>query len=214
LGEALGGDVAVRLFLPPPLDTELTLQVEGEVAQLLDGDTVVAKAWRETTEMSCSALPSFSDAVAAAKHYIGHTQHPFPGCFVCGPNRDEGDGLRIFPGHLPESDLVAAPWIPHRALALSDTDNRLDRVFLWAALDCTSAFPMLPLDEGKALVLGQMAVQIKADVTVGEHCVMLGWPVDQQGKKYHSASAVIKQDGTVAALAQATWIAVEARLFQ
>ena len=55
-------------------------------------------------------------ATAASRIYEGFSNHAFPRCFVCGPDRDEGEGLRIFPGLL-EGGAVAAPWVPHRAFA-------------------------------------------------------------------------------------------------
>lgn len=101
---------------------------------------------------------------------------------------------------------MAAPWIPDETLEASVKAGVIDPVFIWSALDCTSAFPMLPAGKGKALVLGQMSVRINCDVKVGERCVMLGWPISQEGKKHFSASAVIGESGSVAAVARATWM--------
>ena len=78
--------------------------------------------------------------------------------------------------------MVAAPWIPDETLEASVKAGVIDPVFIWSALDCTSAFPMLPAGKGKALVLGQMSVRINCDVKVGERCVMLGWPISQEGR--------------------------------
>ena len=44
-------------------------------------------------------------------------RHPLPMCFVCGPARVHGDGLRIIPGALPprpdyKTGTFAAPWVP------------------------------------------------------------------------------------------------------
>jgi len=232
LGDALGGAATVRLFRPPPLEKQLTLTLQEGEAQLLDGDQLVAKGWRDEVAVTCPSLPEFADSVAAARHFSGFTEHAFPGCFVCGPERASGDGLRIFPGHLPDSPVVAAPWIPDASLlptvdhggssdCAHDPDGnskaagqRVDRVFIWAALDCTSAFPMLPVPAGKALVLGQMSVQINQDVTVGEPCILLGWPVQQEGRKHHAASAVVGEKGAVVAVARATWVEVDASAFQ
>ena len=59
-------------------------------------------------------------AAAAAASYPGHTFHPFPTCFACGTAREEGDGLRIFPGPVGDGprrrDRVAATWTPHPSL--------------------------------------------------------------------------------------------------
>lgn len=214
IGGTLAGPATVRLFLPPPLEKNLQLDKADSEVCLLDGDKLVAKGWLETLNVECPSVPDFESAGKAAEHFSGFAEHPFPGCFVCGPNRTEGDGLRIFPGHLPDSDVVAAPWIPDTTLRASADSQLIDRIYIWAALDCTSAFPMLPAGNGKALVLGQMSVQINADIRVGEKCVMLGWPLSRDGKKHFSASAVIGENGSVAAVAKATWIEVNAASFQ
>ena len=63
-------------------------------------------------------------AVAAAARYPGLVEHPFPSCYVCGPQR--ADGLRIFPGRLPDGRTAA----PFRAPA------QVSAATVWAALDC------------------------------------------------------------------------------
>ncbi|MBA57165.1 MAG: hypothetical protein CMK89_22180 [Pseudomonadales bacterium] len=214
IGEALADTATVRLFLPPPLEKDLTLQLVDGEAQLLDGEKLVGKGWVEALDVQCPPIPSFDEAVEAAGYCSGFEQHPFPGCFVCGPDRANGDGLRIFPGHLMDSKVVAAPWVPDASLKTEAGNGVIDPVFIWSALDCTSAFPMLPAGEGKALVLGQMGVHIIGEVKVDERCVMLGWPIKQEGKKHFSASAVIGEDGSVVAMAKATWIEVAAASFQ
>lgn len=216
VGEALQNSATVRLFLPPPLDKDLILSVHEAEAQLMDGTQPIAKGWVDTFSLECPVAPTFKEAEAASQQFIGHERHPFPTCFVCGPHRSEGDGLRIFPGPLSDTDVVAAPWIPDASLSCSQGNGseNIDRIFIWAALDCTSAFPLLPTDEGKALVLGQMSVQIERDVMVGEQCVMIGWPSYVEGKKHFSSSAIITEDGSVAAMAKAIWIEVVAKDFQ
>ena len=87
-----------------------------------------------------------AEARAAMATYPGLRTHPFPGCFVCGPDRAEGDGLRIFPGPVtPASDgavRVGAVWTPHPSTS-EDFHTYVDDVpraslpVTWAALDCT-----------------------------------------------------------------------------
>ena len=45
--------------------------------------------------------PSFDEAAAAARGYRGFAVHPYPGCFVCGTEPAEGQGLRLRPGPRP-----------------------------------------------------------------------------------------------------------------
>ena len=57
--------------------------------------------------------PSPRQAEAVSHRYPGFERHAFPTCFVCGPERQDGDGLRIFAAPVEARDVVAAPWIPH-----------------------------------------------------------------------------------------------------
>ncbi len=78
--------------------------------------------------------------------YPGLRSHPFPGCFACGTDRAEGDGLRIFPGPVPgRADTVASLWVPHTSLAVRGdvVDRGVERVGVpttWAALDCVGGW--------------------------------------------------------------------------
>ncbi len=62
---------------------------------------------------------SWDEAVAATASYPGLTSHPFPDCFACGLQRE--DGLRIFPGEVPPASegqtRLAAPWVPDPTVA-------------------------------------------------------------------------------------------------
>ena len=39
--------------------------------------------------------------------------------------------------------------------------------YMWAALDCPSGFAVMPLPEGKTILLGELCVQIESTVTLG-----------------------------------------------
>lgn len=102
----LGGDaIEVTLRKPPPLETELSLSHEpdgGVVVHDPSGERV-AEAKR-TVIASDEVVPavSFATAVEASRTYQGFVRHPFPTCFVCGPQREPDDGLRVFPGRLAD----------------------------------------------------------------------------------------------------------------
>ena len=51
----------------------------------------------------------------------GQTDHPFPGCFVCGTDRAEGDGMRIFPGALGQG-RTACTWTPDASVGRQSVD--------------------------------------------------------------------------------------------
>jgi hypothetical protein len=203
--------VAVRLMAPPPLETELRIERSGGRAVLLHGSTPIAQATAATVDLTPPRVPSRAEATSAAGRYLGFIRHPFPCCFVCGPQRRIGDGLRVFPGSLDEDRLVAAPWTPDASLA--EGSGAVAREFLWAALDCTSGFAVLPVPEGKAIVLGELSVRIDRDVVPGEPCIVVGWPLHTEGRKRGSAAAVLRDSGELVAVGRAVWIEVSASAF-
>lgn len=179
----------VTLRQPPPL--EVAMRVEG--GRLLHGDIVVAKACAGEVTLVAPPAVTLADAVRAVPSYRGQVGHPFPTCFVCGPEHPTGLGL--FAGPVADG-VVAAPWMPE--------DD--DPVMVWAALDCPSAWSTdLP---GRPLVLGRMTCRIDVLPTPGEEHVVVGWHVGDDGRKVLTGSALYTADGAVLAVAQQTWIAV------
>jgi hypothetical protein len=199
------------LKAPPPLETELRIETSEDSTQLLHGSSVIAVGKAATLDVTPPRAPSFAEAEEAAKSYIGFTRHTFPRCFVCGPQRTAGDGLRIFPGLLESRSLVAAPWVPDESL--TNRSNTVEPEFLWAALDCTSAFAVLPIPEGKAIVLGELCARIDGNLLPNEKCVVIGWPLQIDGRKRFAGSAVFSSSGKSVAVGRATWIEVPASAF-
>ena len=202
----LQGTVAVRLKLPPPVGTGLRLEYTDDEARLFHGAALVGEGRRAPLDLAAPTGPSFAEAEEASTAYIGFKTHNFPGCFVCGPAREPGDGLRIFPGRLPGKAALAAPWIPDRSLASNSPG--VDPEFLWSALDCTGAFAVLPSKDDVAIVLGELCASIVGDVLPNERCVVTGWPLGVEGRKRLAGSAVYAEDGRLVALARAVWIEV------
>lgn len=205
LARSIDGPAAVRLYAPPPLDTPLTVAVVDGHIDLRDGDTVVAQARSMETHLEVPDAPSFAEAEAAARRYCGYHDHVFPTCFVCGTERAEGDGLRIFPGPVEGRPIVASPWTPHPAFA--DETGNVRKEFVWAALDCPGAFAF-PQPEGRAVVLGELAAHLFGPVRAGDPHIVIAWDLGQQGRKHWAGSAVFTADGECRAAAKATWIEV------
>lgn len=205
------GSAVVRLKVPPPLETELRIEASRSEARLMQGSDVIAEAKAAALDLTPPAAPTFIEAEDAAKSYAGFTRHVFPRCFVCGPQRASGDGLRIFPGSTRSRSVVAAPWIPDPSLA--DDSKVVRSEFLWAALDCTSGFAVSPIPEGKAIVLGELYVRIDDSITPSERCVVVGWPLHVEGRKRIAGSAVYSSAGRPVAVGRATWIEVPASAF-
>lgn len=212
LAATIRGPASVRLTSPPPLETELRIHKTDGITKLLHRSKVVAEAKASTVDLRPPRAPSFAEAEAAAKTFMGYSRHPFPRCFVCGPQRAMGDGLRIFPGSPKSGNLVAAPWIPDKSL--TDGSRRIRDEFLWAALDCTSGWAVWPTPEGKAIVLGELSARVDGRVDAYEKCVAIGWPLRIDGRKRLAGSALIADSGEVVAVGRATWIEVPASAFE
>ena len=209
LARYVEGPAEVTLRKPPPLERPLTVAIEDGHARLLDGGNLIAEA-ASTGELDLEAPEpvTFAQAATASKSYRGFQRHGFPTCFVCGPRRDEGDGLRIFPGNAGDGDVVAAPWLPEASLAGEDGIVRPE--FVWASLDCPGAWAFLgQAVEGEPIVLGRLTARQVAPVRAGAGHVVMGWRVGGEGRKRHAGSAVYSRDGELKAVAGATWVRVE-----
>jgi hypothetical protein len=195
----------VTLHLPPPLDTPMTVEREKDGARLAhDGNLVADGRPIADLQLAVPAPVGLAEAMVAAERSPLHHSHPFPTCFVCGPERPEGDGLRIIPGPVEGRELVAAPWTPDESLA-SDGDAVADE-FCWAALDCPSGNALMLLDDVGTSVLGRLAVRVALEIEAGRDYVVAGWPLARDGRKIDTASVVFTSDGEPAAMARARWI--------
>src|SRR4051794_39390317 len=129
----IAADVTLRR--PVPMETELSIVEVPNGVHLKNGDDLVAEGapliWSCSAPREAITLPG---AEYAAAHSPAFDNHPFPTCFTCGPDRDEGDGLRIFPGKWQGTgrEYWAAPWVPHSHLA--DKHGNIRDEFIWAAL--------------------------------------------------------------------------------
>ncbi|HEY4607396.1 MAG TPA: hypothetical protein VIH55_07075 [Acidimicrobiia bacterium] len=204
IAEGVTGVATVSLRLPPPLETTLTLSGDGLTSRLTDGERLVGEASSSTLEIEVPGVPTFEVAQESSRGYSGFIEHIFEGCFVCGPARDPGDGLRIFAGPVAGSDVVAAPWSPDQSLR--GPDCMIDRRHVWAALDCPSYFGIGT--DPKAL-LGRLTADIDRLPEIDEPLVVIGWPIDVDGRKFYSGSALADANGDVLARAAATWIEID-----
>lgn len=208
LAKHLPGTISARLKAPPPLNTTLRREWTSDSARLFHESTLVGEARTSELLIEPPSCPSLSQAERAAEEYPGFRNHVFPRCFVCGPEREAGDGLRIFPGPLRQHTLHAAPWVPHPSLA--DEQGNVAPEFIWSALDCPSGFAVLPVAEGLAIVLGELCVSIVGKLAVDQPTVVTAWPIAHEGRRRTSGSAIHKADGTLVAIARAVWIEVPA----
>lgn len=200
---ALGtGPVEVALRVPPPLDRPLLLDVKDDEARLLDGDTVVAAAHptREPIDAGPVVSPAAAHSAIAAFDTAGyHATHPFAGCFTCGPAREPGDGLRIFPAAIADPDVVVWTWTPEPAEPVATE-------LVWAALDCPGGQAWMRDGDVTAAVLGRLAVRIERMPVSGEELVVTGWRAGRDGRRLASGTALHTGAGELVAAGRATWV--------
>lgn len=206
LAKALGGTVEVTLRRPPPLEQTLSVELEPAYAQLRFDDLLVAEARHAELDVQVPTAPTVARAEEMSRHYVGHLRHHFPGCFVCGPGRMAGDGLRIFPGAERKGELVAGPFRPNPSLA--DADGNIGTEFVWAALDCVGYFACARPEYPIAL-LGRMTAEVLRPFRTDEPCVVVGWSLGREGRKLQAGTAVYSAEGQLIGRARQTWIAMQ-----
>jgi hypothetical protein len=195
----------VTLRLPPPLDRPMRVEVtEGESATMSDGEAVVGEA-HAVDELSLElpgAISVEGAAAACAASPLQH-DHPYPTCFVCSPERRQGDGLRVTCGPI-DGKLVAAPWQVDGSVA--DAGGEVPPEIVWSVLDCPGGISAMLLPDVGLCVLGRLAARIDSTIEAGTTCVAIGWPIDRDGRKIQAGSAILSDTGEVLGQARATWI--------
>jgi hypothetical protein len=204
LAAAAGTPVEVRLMKPPPLERPLSIRedADGSRLLLLDGEEPIASASPTTFELEVPKPPTYAEALAAVSGYEGFREHTYPGCFVCGPERARGDGMRIFASPVDGRKLCAAAWLPDRSL--TDADGKVLPEFMWAALDCPGFFASGAAARGA--LLGLYAARIDRCVQIDAPCVVIGWALGHDGRKHYTGTAIFDGFGEICGRAIATWI--------
>lgn len=205
LGAFIDGPAVVRLKVPPPLEEPMSVAREGEGVRLMQGDRVVAEARPAPVDVEPLPCPTWEEAEAGKRASRKPEDHYYPACFVCGPARGEGDGLRILPGPVPGRDFVASTWIPDESL--DDGAGCVAPEFLWAALDCPGGMSFSPPESG-AILLGELAVDLRGSVGIGERCIVIGWEIEHQGRKHFTGTAIYDEDGVCVGVGRGVWIEV------
>ena len=193
LASFMHGPAEVTLRRPPPLERTLEVETEGPL-ELRDGNELVAAAAPAELALDVPDPISFDEAAAAALPQ-GDRDSVFPECFVCGWKRD--DGLRVYAGPVEGRELVAATWLPHEDVISSE--------FVWAALDCPGAYAVELGQRGNP-VLGRLKAHVEHLPRPGERCVVLGWPLGEDGRKRYAGTALFGEDDRLLGSACATWI--------
>jgi hypothetical protein len=193
LAAFVDGPAEVTLRLPPPLDRPLVVAAENGRALLLDGEAVVAEAEPRAPELEPPAPVSPAEAAEAATRHVRMVGEEFSECFTCGARPH--DGLCIHVGPVAGTDLQAAPW----------TAREVAPEVVWAAIDCPGAWAVGGPGRGE-IVLGRMNAEILRLPEEGEQCVVVAWPLGEDGRKLYAGTALMSGDGELLAIARQTWI--------
>lgn len=202
LGAGLG-PATVTLHLPPPLETALLPEADGEKVRFRDGGALVATVEPAGLGVPAEPAVSWAEAHAAQARFPGRDFHPFPHCFVCGTERD--DGLEVHPGLVGER-TVACTWQPDASVA--GADGLVGAEIVWAALDCPGGWTGDLAVE--PMVLGRMTARVNALPVAGDDHVLIGRSEPPAGRKVVSHTALYGSGGVLLAAASAIWIIVPA----
>ena len=206
LARELAGVVECTLRAPVPLQVPLQFEPRQSGGVLHHNEKIIVEGVPATIDIAAPPPVSFEAANGATPTSAAlDPRHPFPTCFVCGPKRQAGDGLRIFPAPF-NGDLHVAAWLP--AHEFGDSQHLLLPEFLWSAMDCPTGFAAGFPTAGK-LVTGRLAVEQLEPIGTGVDCVLMSWPLGVEGRKHFSAACLYQKDKLCAA-ARATWIRIEA----
>lgn len=207
LADLIGGSTAsISLLAPPPLDTPMSVEVVDGFTVASAGGVPVARAEVAAIEQPAVDPVPLDEARAAEQAFVGLASHPFPTCFVCGPDRP--DGLRIFPGPVADQDgrtRLAATWTPDESVA-----DDLSPV-TWAALDCIGGWAGGLA--GRTMVLARMTAEVDVLPRVGEEHVVVGLDRRTEGRKTFTAAALYDPDGRLLGRAEHLWIEVDRAAF-
>ena len=187
------GPAEVTLRLPPPLETPLRVERDGDSVRVYDRDALVAEARPAGVDVEVPAPPTLEEAAAGEAHHIRFGSPGFAECFVCGI-RD--DGLNIHVGEVPgRAPLHAARW--RAGSATPDV--------VWAAIDCPGAYAVGGQGRGE-VVLGRMTAEVLRVPEPSEWTIAAAWPLGEDGRKLYAGTALFAADGELLARARQTWI--------
>jgi hypothetical protein len=205
---SVGSPATVTLRRPVPLDEPLriTTTPAGAVVEDREGGVVAEVTGAEPlSDLEPPRRPGPAEAAEASQRSPFRTErHPYPGCFVCGPEHKHG--LHIHVGELDgEPVAFAASFTPSGDLA--DASGHFPAELVWAMLDCPSFVPSYW--EGPPVALGRLTAELIEPVPAGQPLVAVSWALGGEGRKLEAASAVLDAEGRLLARARALWIRID-----
>lgn len=191
-----GTPIAVTPLAAVPLDARLTGRTDRERAFLDGADgSVVAEA---TLAADVPPPPPFVP-LAEAQRAGGpgnRLESPFPGCYVCGFDRE--GGLRVTLGRAA-GNTFAGVWTPPAA-------GEVPARYVWAALHCPAG--LVHLEGGTRARLEHVTLAGHRAPVPGEpHVVVVAVPTGMQRRTRLSMVALYTSGGDLVAHGASGWIA-------
>ena len=108
----------------------------------------------------------------------------FSECFTCGvrPGRRP-----VHPRRAGRGDATSTPRRGPRARCAPE--------IVWAAIDCPGAYAVGGPGRGE-VVLGRMTAEIRRLPEEGEQCVVVAWPLGEDGRKLHAGTALFSAEAS------------------
>jgi len=204
--ERIAGPAEVTFRRPIPLDSQLRYVSRSPAGfDVMHGDALIAEVVPHPFDLDVPPPPGRDEAAAASDRYLGHGAGQFfSGCFGCGVERREADGLRVFAGPCGHG-RVATPWTPHPVFARPDGTVGLP--VLWSALDCPGGFVIMgDVTPGRLTVTGKLAVRVDHPVHAGEEYIVSAWLIEKGARKHVTGAALFDRGGRACAVARAVWL--------
>jgi hypothetical protein len=208
--------VEVSLRSRVPLDQAIAVRPTQSALVAYAGETLIAEASLATLQIEVPEPASFDEALAVRERSpsLEMRMHPWlkqerkgfhPICFCCGAELAPDEGLHVYAAKVDAREQVAAAWTCHPTFA--DADGYLPGAIVCAALDCPGQFAWLAQGTRTGL-LGRMTARIERRVRAGERCVVIGWTMGNEGRKFYAGTALFDSNNTLCAYAKAVWIGV------
>ena len=203
---ARAGPAVVSLKAPPPLDRPLEVERSTTVSSCATASSRGRGPAREVDSIRPAGCVRRGCAAEGGPFWTPRTS--VPECFVCGPLRDAGDGLRIFVGPVDGRATVRAPpsaaWTPPTIARRRRRRDARGARLGGARLPHERSGRQRPDAPGfLPIVLARLAVRIDAPVICGEPHVVMAWKLGVDGRKRESAAALYaRAAATVCAVAR------------
>ena len=197
LAGLLAGSGPAQVTIRRPVPAERDLEFDGTSLRL--GDELLAEvAALASLDVGPVPVVVVDAARTAGEHSPHAAHHPFPRCFGCGPAHPTG--LHCLAGPV-DDEVWAVGWTPEETAP----------PFAWAALDCSSCTPVVPVSGDPVHVLGRIEGEIRGEIVAGRPHAVVAWSLGAEGRRKYAASAILDDHGRPVAVARATWVALARR---